>query len=116
MPCRREMRGSRRTSAAAPGELRSRRERQRPTPWRLSSLGLQSFFLGADAHREQDGVKQGEEQGDFDQPEYEREDGNFADDDQIIGVIEETIGSTGDQLLARDDDDARGPARAERSE
>ena len=49
-------------------------------------------------------------------PKIKGSDGDFADDDQIIGVIEETIGPAGDQLLAGDDDDARGPARTERSQ
>ena len=83
---------------------------------RLSAQAGQSAVFGADADRQNDGVQGAEDERDLPQAEDDGEDRDLADDDQIVGVIDETVGSSADKRSPGFDDDARGPALTERAD
>ena len=72
---------------------------------RKRSLAAQRLVLGPDADGQYDGVHDTEEQCPGDEAEGQRQNRDFERDDQIIGMVDEAVGSTADERRPGNDDD-----------
>src|SRR5436190_15050122 len=93
----------------------SRRER-RYRREQLVAQARQRGILFTNTSRENGGVQQAEQYCDPPEAEYERQHGDFADHDQIIGVPNEAIGPAVDKRRIGQNDDARRPPFSKRGD
>ena len=96
----------------------SRRERRYRPKQLLRASGRLSApkraVLCTDADGENGGVEQREDERHLPQPEDQRQDGDFSDDDEVIGVIDQAIRAAANQRCLGQDDDPGRPAGAKR--
>src|SRR4051794_16196377 len=80
------------------------------------ALAAECPVLGPNADCQDNRIEKRKDEPNLPQSENQRQHGNFADDDEIIGVIDEAVGAAADKGGVGQDDDPRRPARAEARE